>query len=224
MTSLRCRIAPRTPSRPRSPCRSGQGSRAAGRMSLSRRGIVAGSLSSLSVLLTLACGEGSVEPPRQRPNPEDVAPPLVVVTTPPRRAVVADAGFSVKGSITDAGGVERATYQLNGGVPQPVSVVPGTSSAFELGVSLPVGQNVITVNAYDVAGNHASVVVEVRRTSTVFARVVPGFRHTCAITPAGSAFCWGDNETMQLGRAEPAGVLIPRPVAGAVDLRSLEST
>jgi alpha-tubulin suppressor-like RCC1 family protein len=48
-----------------------------------------------------------------------------------------------------------------------------------------------------------------------FLRVTGGRRHTCGLTPAGVAFCWGANESGQLGDGTTLPRLRPRRVAGS---------
>jgi alpha-tubulin suppressor-like RCC1 family protein len=45
--------------------------------------------------------------------------------------------------------------------------------------------------------------------------------HTCAVTPAGQAYCWGFNLDGQLGTGSPAGSLVPAPVASSQAFKSI---
>ena len=46
-----------------------------------------------------------------------------------------------------------------------------------------------------------------------FAAVSTGISHTCGVTPAGAAYCWGDNANGQLGDGSTTGELTPVLVA-----------
>ena len=46
-----------------------------------------------------------------------------------------------------------------------------------------------------------------------FARVSAGGSHTCDVTTAGAAYCWGDNDFGQLGNGTKATSLVPARVA-----------
>ncbi len=49
-----------------------------------------------------------------------------------------------------------------------------------------------------------------------FASLYPGGRHTCALTAAGSAWCWGGNARGQLGTGDTTGSARPRAVVGGL--------
>lgn len=51
-------------------------------------------------------------------------------------------------------------------------------------------------------------------TEILFERVDAGTRHACGLTPAGAAYCWGNDDSGQLGTGS-AGDPEPRPVAVA---------
>lgn len=83
------------------------------------------------------------------------------------------------------------------------------TATWELGLGT--GQNLLLAAA-------GGVTVTIRATSERrFVEVSASLRHSCAISSIGQAFCWGDNETGQLGD----GTLTPRttPVAVQTGLR-----
>lgn len=51
--------------------------------------------------------------------------------------------------------------------------------------------------------------------------VSAGVTHTCAVSTAGEVWCWGDNESGQLGDGTVADRLQPRPVAGLTNVRTV---
>ena len=50
-----------------------------------------------------------------------------------------------------------------------------------------------------------------------------GFAHTCGITAADQAVCWGENESGQLGRGNLADAAGPVPVAGGLDWKAISA-
>jgi len=54
--------------------------------------------------------------------------------------------------------------------------------------------------------------------------ISPGLSHTCAVTTAGTGYCWGDNGLSQLGIGSSGGLYYqPAPVAGGLTFTSIAS-
>ncbi|TFU25826.1 Ig-like domain-containing protein [Thermus tengchongensis] len=86
----------------------------------------------------------------------DSARPTVTISSPQDGATVNTPQVTVQGTAQDNTRVVRLTYQLNGSAEQEIAITPGTSVNFQFQISLQQGQNTITVNAYDAAGNKGS--------------------------------------------------------------------
>jgi alpha-tubulin suppressor-like RCC1 family protein len=65
----------------------------------------------------------------------------------------------------------------------------------------------------------------VSATAEVFQQISPGYRHSCALTPAGTAYCWGGNDYNQLGlgTAPTSARPNPLPVSGGLSFTSLQT-
>jgi alpha-tubulin suppressor-like RCC1 family protein len=60
--------------------------------------------------------------------------------------------------------------------------------------------------------------------TAVFASISAGFRHTCGVTSAGTAFCWGSNERGQLGAGTTGGFTdTPVQVLGGLTFASISA-
>jgi alpha-tubulin suppressor-like RCC1 family protein len=56
-----------------------------------------------------------------------------------------------------------------------------------------------------------------------FKQIANGFWHTCAVTPAGKAYCWGANPAGQLGDGTQTERHTPTPVAGNLTFASVSA-
>lgn len=64
--------------------------------------------------------------------------------------------------------------------------------------------------------NHSTTPIPVSDTTLQFKAIAAGGRHTCALTMAGMAYCWGDGAQGQLGNGSTAVMDTPTPVATAL--------
>lgn len=62
--------------------------------------------------------------------------------------------------------------------------------------------------------DHSTVPLKVVTGGLVFHRVIPGGAHTCALTAANVAYCWGDNSHGQLGNSVHFHTMTPTRVSG----------
>jgi alpha-tubulin suppressor-like RCC1 family protein len=60
-------------------------------------------------------------------------------------------------------------------------------------------------------------------TALTFDSITAGYAHTCGLTSAGQAYCWGDNTDGQLGDGSNANQLTPVPVAGGLTFSSISA-
>src|SRR5438876_1234143 len=75
----------------------------------------------------------------------------------------------------------------------------------------------------DRAGGGSPLVVRVPASpaTPLAIQVTAGDRHACAVTREGGAFCWGANESGQLGNGTTVGSLRPVAVSGAVEMNTI---
>lgn len=111
------------------------------------------------------------------------------------RWVVLEGGGTVEpdSSVTNASGIASTRWTM-GGVPGVQALLARTRTA--------------------------SVRVEATASIT-FTDVAAGFRHSCALTGAGNAFCWGSNDRGQLGIGTISPAEAPALVTGGIEFRTI---
>ena len=67
----------------------------------------------------------------------------------------------------------------------------------------------------------SSVPLAVVRGGLTFSSIASGGDHTCALTSAGAAYCWGANASGELGNGSQANTDVPTAVAGGMRFTSL---
>ncbi|WP_155983293.1 carboxypeptidase regulatory-like domain-containing protein [Thermus sp. CCB_US3_UF1] len=90
------------------------------------------------------------------PAQPDTTPPTVTISQPQDGTTLNTNQTTIQGSAQDNVRVTRITYQLNGSSEQNLTITPGPTVNFSFQVTLQQGNNTLTVNAYDEAGNKGS--------------------------------------------------------------------
>jgi alpha-tubulin suppressor-like RCC1 family protein len=117
--------------------------------------------------------------------------------------------------------LEAGGHRLSGTRFTWASTEPRVATVDSLGLvtARGLGESTITAASHGVIGRTRVTVASVQ-----FAVVTAGFRHSCAATPDGAAFCWGDNESGRLGDGTASdGSTVPIPVTGAHEFRKLSA-
>lgn len=70
---------------------------------------------------------------------------------------------------------------------------------------------------------NSSTPIPVVDTSLAFASISAGAQHTCALTTAGTAYCWGAGGAGQLGNGGTGDVPVPRAVAGGLSFTAISA-
>lgn len=166
-------------------------------------------------------GDGSIGPP---PPPPPVIPATVatVTITPATLPLVLGQSGQLTPNVLDAAG-----NKLTGRVVTWGTNNPGIASVSLDGlvIAAALGTATITATSEGKTGNAQVTVISIP--IVAFASVVTGGAHTCALTAAGAAYCWGRGESGQLGVPSPASTcpidtqtfpcsLIPTSVGGSV--------
>jgi len=116
------------------------------------------SMNSHQLLLTTLGAASSTQPPPPPPA-SDTEPPKVSITSPSPGAQVS-ASTTVKATITDDTGVDRADLLVDGKVAGTTTAAP-----YEFQAQLATGSHTLVVNAYDAAGNKGAATVTVTVTA-----------------------------------------------------------
>jgi uncharacterized protein YjdB/alpha-tubulin suppressor-like RCC1 family protein len=110
-------------------------------------------------------------------------------------------------------GSSEVTVQVNLAFPALDGGYSHTCSLTANGVTYCWGLNTEGQLGSGVASGGSAVPIRVTGNVT-FASLYPGGRHTCALTAAGAAWCWGSNSRGQLGSGDTISTAAPAQVSG----------
>ena len=116
----------------------------------------------------------------------DATPPAVAITSPPDGATTDQLAIVVAGTATDASGIAAVRVQVNAGPWDEANLEP--SGTFEAPVQLDAGENVIRVEAEDLAGGTGVALVAVHRARVVTLHAPPKGDQTLSVTLDKSSF------------------------------------
>jgi alpha-tubulin suppressor-like RCC1 family protein len=177
---------------------------------LAQAALLGTTLMLITVLVLDACGEGTTEPPPPLP------PTVMSVEVSPATATLTSLGETVQLTATarDASGnaISGKTFTWSSSDEDCASVSSAglvTAAAF--------GTATISATADGVSGSCSLTVAE------VFLAVTGGFAHTCGLTSAGDAYCWGGNGVGQLGDGTTTDWHTPVPVSGGLGFAAVSA-
>jgi alpha-tubulin suppressor-like RCC1 family protein len=127
------------------------------------------------------------------------------------------AGYTLRAS---AGGIVLESSPFHVGLTfQQISRGLEHTCAVTLGGGYCWGSNVASKLGSVTGSTFSDSVPALVKTNVTFVQLVAGLDHTCGVTPTGAAYCWGANDSGQVGNGnhqlalEPARVVAPTGVA-----------
>jgi alpha-tubulin suppressor-like RCC1 family protein len=127
----------------------------------------------------------------------------------------ADRAYSFAfGDLITPGGLSGFTWNAQG-LPAWASLDAATGQLTGTPSSADIGSSQFTVTATRQGTDGQQIyTIEVGGQVLEVSRIAPGTYHTCAVTPAGGATCWGRNNNGQLGDGSKVNRLTPVQVIG----------
>ena len=133
-------------------------------------------------------------------------------------------------SLQHSAGITGAAYRVGSGAETAVPVTPAsTANAFRVQFTARIpsaGATTVTIIATDGIGRRDSIITRVARSlpptaAGVFTQVAAGQEHTCGVTTAGKAYCWGNGTEGQIGDGHFLSRLAPAPVSTTLTFRAV---
>ena len=136
-------------------------------------------------------------------------PPSVTVTSAKGNPV---SGVSVTFAVATGGG------SISGGAQTTNASGIATVGIWKLGATVGT-KNTLTATSPGLIGSPLTFTAT--GVASVFASLTAGFAHTCGVTSGGTAYCWGQDASGQLGDGSSADRLTPVAVSGGLTFASL---
>lgn len=141
-----------------------------------------------------------------------VAPPTVQITAPAHQARFAtETEIAFAGSATSSTGESLTGAALVWSSSRDGALGTGTGIAT---AALAAGVHVVRLTATDVHGLVGADSISVTVLDILRETITAGARHSCGLTRAGAAYCWGYNNTGQLGDGSTTSRATPVAVSG----------
>ncbi len=175
-------------------------------------------LPAIVVALSSCHGDSSTNPPPDNTDATSIA--SVTVSPSTLTLHVGESGTLTATALSATGAVLTGkSFAWSSSNASVATVSSGTVNALAVGSA--------TISASS-GGFNATALVTVSavvgNTQAVFAKISAGTEHTCALTAAGKAYCWGQSTYGALGTGDVVATTTPRAVATALAFTSIEAS